>query len=142
MKKLCFILSCLVLPLLVSCGNEYVYDGMYSAEYDIRSGDWVAGDTFYSVALDVREITREVVRNGSVQCFLVYSDGSQTCLPTQRFFSYEYTNDQTGLTETEYYSKMIDFEYSVGTVTIFYQLSDMYYPERPEAICIRVVVHN
>ena len=140
MKKICFLLLCIALPFLASCDRSYYEDSLYSAEYDIRSGDWVSQGSYYSVALDVREITRQVCKTGSVQCFLVYDDGSQACLPMQRYLSYEYTND-AGQNEVGYYSKMIDFEYSIGTVNIYYQLSDLYYPERPEAIRVRVVVH-
>ena len=142
MKKIAFILCCLILPLLMSCNREYVYDGMYSAEYNIRSGDWTDAGDYFTVALDVKEITREVCRTGSVQCFLLYDDGSQACLPMQRYLSYEYVDSVTGKTEVGYYSKMIDFEYSVGTVNIYYQMSDFYYEEIPEAISVRVVVHH
>ena len=140
MKKIAFILCCLILPLLMSCNREYVYDGMYSAEYEIRSSDWTDAGDYFTVALDVKEITREVCRTGSVQCFLLYDDGSQACLPMQRYLSYEYTND-AGQTEQGYYSKMIDFEYSRGTVGVFYQNSDYFYEVGPEAMTIRVVIH-
>ena len=140
MKKLLIFLGCIALPILMSCDREVEYDQMYSAEYDIRSSDWAWVDSYYTVALDVKQITRQVCSTGSVQCFIVYSDGSQACLPLQRYLSYEYTDD-TGQTATGYYSKMIDFEYGVGTVNIFYQMSDFYYEESPEAIRIRVVVH-
>ena len=116
-------------------------DRMYSTLYDIRSNDWTEQDTYYSVALDVQEITKQVCNYGSVQCFLVYEDGSQACLPLSRYLSYEYTNNETGQTETGYYQQMIDFEYSVGTVGIFYQNSDFFYDAKPEAMSIRVVVH-
>lgn len=139
MKKICFILCCLVLPLAMSCVRST--DRMYSTLYDIRSNDWTEQDTYYSVALDVQEITKQVCNYGSVQCFLVYEDGSQACLPLSRYLSYEYTNNETGQTETGYYQQMIDFEYSVGTVGIFYQNSDFFYDAKPEAMSIRVVVH-
>ena len=140
MKKICFLLFCVALPFLVSCERNYYEDSLYSAEYDIRSSDWTAQDSYYTVALDVKEITKQVCKTGSVQCFRIYDDGSQACLPMQRYLSYEFTND-AGQKEVGYYSKMIDFEYSIGTVNIYYQLSDLYYPERPEAIRVRVVVH-
>lgn len=140
MKKICFILACLVLPLLMSCERNYYEDNLFSADYDIRTSDWTSTGSSYMAVLDVREITREVCRTGSVQCFLVYDDGSQAPLPMQRYLSYEYTTD-AGTTETGYYSKMIDFEYTTGTVNIFYQMSDFYYETRPEAIRVRVIVH-
>lgn len=142
MKKICILLCCFVLPFLASCDREYVYDGMYSSEYDLRPGDWTDMGDYYTVALDVKDITKQVCKTGSVQCFILYDDGSQACLPLQRYLSYEYDNANTGQKETGYYQKMIDFEYSVGTVNLFYQTSDFYYEEYPEKMRIRVVVHN
>lgn len=143
MRKICFFLTCLVLPLLMSCERTVVYDGMFSADYDIRTDNWVWQGSHYSATLDVKEITREVCRSGGVQCFLVYDDASQAPLPMQRYLSYEYPTEE-GSTATAYYSKMIDFEYSVGTVNIYYQISDFYYEYEtaPEAIRVRVVVHQ
>ena len=132
MKKICFILGCFILPFLASCQQEYIQqDNLYSVEYDLRPGDWTAMDTYYSATLDVKEITKSVCRNGTVQCFLIYEDGSQSCLPMTRYLSYEYVNEETGATETGYYQKMIDFEYSVGTVNLFYTMSDFYYEQYP-----------
>lgn len=142
MKKICFILGCFILPFLASCQQEYIQqDNLYSVEYDLRPGDWTAMDTFFSATLDVKEITKSVLRNGTVQCFLVYEDGSQACLPMTRYLSYEYENEGTGTTETAYYQKMIDFEYSVGTVNVYYSMSDFYYEQYPEKMTIRVVIH-
>ena len=142
MKKICILLGCLVLPFLVSCERNYItQDALYSVEYDLRPGDWTAMDEYYTVALDVKEITRQVCQSGSVQVFLVYEDGSQACLPMQRYLSYEYTDD-AGQTGVGYYQKMIDFEYSVGTVNLFYTMSDFYYEEYPEKMTVRVVVHH
>ena len=138
MKKICLMLCCVVLPLLVSCVKST--DRMYSTLYDIRATDWTEQDGYYSVTLDVEEITRQVVNYGSVQCFRVYDDGTQACLPLQRYLSYTYTVDG-GTTETGYYSQMIDFEYNIGTVAVFYQTSDYFYETGPEAMTIRVVVH-
>lgn len=131
-------LCCLVLPFVMSCTRST--DRMYSTLYDIRSSDWSEQDGYYSVLLDVEEITQQVCNYGSVQCFRVYEDGSQACLPLQRYLSYEYTTE-AGTTETRYYQQMIDFEYSPGTVGVFYQNSDYLYEVGPEAMCIRVVVH-
>ena len=142
MKKICFILGCFILPFLASCQQEYIQqDNLYSVEYDLRPGDWTAMDTFFSATLDVREITKSVLHNGTVQCFIVYEDGSQACLPMTRYLSYEYVNEETGTTETAYYQKMIDFEYSVGTVNVYYSMSDFYYEQYPEKMTIRVVIH-
>ena len=142
MKKICFILGCFILPFLASCQQEYIQqDSLYSVEYDLRPGDWQAMDTYYTVALDVKEITKSVCANGSVQVFLVYEDGSQACLPMTRYLSYEYVDEATGETMTGYYQKMIDFEYTVKTVNLFYTMSDFYYEEYPEKMRVRVVVH-
>ena len=142
MKKICFILGCFILPFLASCQQEAIQqDSLYSVEYDLRPGDWQAMDTYYTVALDVKEITKSVCANGSVQVFLVYEDGSQACLPMTRYLSYEYVDEATGDTMTGYYQKMIDFEYTVKTVNLFYTMSDFYYEEYPEKMRVRVVVH-
>ena len=138
MKKICLMLCCVVLPLLVSCVKST--DRMYSTLYDIRASDWTQVEDYYSVTLDVEEITRQVVNYGSVQCFRVYDDGTQACLPLQRYLSYQYAVDG-GTTETGYYSQMIDFEYNIGQVAVFYQTSDYFYETGPEAMTIRVVVH-
>ena len=102
MKKICFILGCFILPFLASCQQEYIQqDNLYSVEYDLRPGDWTAMDTYYSATLDVKEITKSVCRNGTVQCFLIYEDGSQSCLPMTRYLSYEYVNEETGEVKTK-----------------------------------------
>jgi hypothetical protein len=142
MKKIFILLGCMILPFLVSCERQYIQqDALYSVEYDLRPGDWTAMDTYYTVALDVKEITKSVCANGSVQVFLVYEDGSQACLPMTRYLSYEYVDEATGDTMTGYYQKMIDFEYTVKTVNLFYTMSDFYYEEYPEKMRVRVVVH-
>ena len=138
MKKICLMLCCAVLPLLMSCVKST--DRMYSTMYEIRSSDWSMQDGYYSVLLDVEEITQQVCNYGSVQCFRVYEDGSQACLPVQRYLSYEYAVDG-GAKETGYYQQMVDFEYYIGTVAVFYQTSDYFYETEPEAMRIRVVIH-
>ena len=137
MKKVFFILGCLILPFLVSCQREYIQqDALYTVDFDLRPGDWTAVDNYYSVALDVKAITRQVLNDGTVQCFLVYDDGSQACLPLTRYLSFIDDDGNTG-----YYQKLIDFEFSVGTVNLFYTTSDFYYDEYPEKMRVRVVVH-
>lgn len=141
MKKVFFLICILFVPLLESCEKEVIYDSTYSATYDLRPGDWTSGDGYFTVALDVREITRAVCKTGSVQCFIVYDEGTQSCLPVQRYLSYDYDNPDTGMKEIGFYQKMIDFEYSEGVVNLFYTISDFYYESYPEAMTIRVVVH-
>lgn len=141
MKKIFILLGCMMLPFLVSCEREYIQqDALYSVEYDLRPGDWTLVDQgvkkYYTVALDVREITRQVCENGSVQCFLMYDGGSQICLPTTRYNDGEADNG-----DTVFYQELIDFEYSVGTVNLFYTTSDFIYGGYPEKMRVRVVVH-
>ena len=142
MKKICIILGCLILPFLVSCQREYVQpDALYSLEFDLRPGDWTAMGDCFQVDLDVKEITRKVCQTGSVQCFLVYEDGTQASLPMQRFLSAEVENPETGEKSVVYYQKQIEFEYAVGVVSLFYTFSDFYYEGYPERMTVRVAIH-
>ena len=138
MRKICFILCCLVLPLLLSCERNYYEDNLYSAQYEVPADAWSAvDDSYFSVVLDVKEITKQVCQYGSVQCFLVYDNGSQACLPLQRYIA----DTESVPGQVLYYQEQIDFEYSVGTVNVFYTSSDFLYKERPGKMWFRVVVH-
>lgn len=140
MKKIYLLSMILALPFLFnSCEKEVVYDSTYSAEYDISPRMWVYDEntSSYSVSLDVPEITRQVCQYGSVQCFLVYSDKMQACIPLTRYLSG--VNDYD---ELVYYQEHYDFEYGVGVVNMFFQTSDFVYNQGDlQTMTFRVVVH-
>lgn len=135
-----FFAACLLLT-AVSCEKEVIYDSTVTRTYDIMSRNWKATEDGFSVILDVPEITRDVLDYGSVQCFIIYPDGAQTCLPAQRYLSYEYVDETTGKKNVGYYQKLIDFEYNLGEVNVYYTMSDFYYETNPEELTVKVIVH-
>ena len=100
MKKLVYILFCVFVPMLASCDRRVIYeDNLYSAIYDIGTNDWTylekaTGEPYLAVTLTLKEITKQVCETGSVQCFRVYSDGTQACLPFQTYR--KWTDETTG----------------------------------------------
>ena len=144
MKKLVYILFCVFVPMLASCDRRVIYeDNLYSAIYDIGTNDWTylekaTGEPYLAVTLTLKEITKQVCETGSVQCFRVYSDGTQACLPFQTYR--KWTDETTGQEIT--FQDQFDFEFNVGAVYLYYTTSDFDYPDtEPDPIRIRVVVH-
>lgn len=140
-KKSLFLLLAAGL-LLAGCTKEYIMQGTETVyyDYDVRSSQWqLWGDTYRAV-LDVPGITRDVVANGNVQvsrCFPGENNGVDiwTPLPMMRV---EVTEAADG--GDYYYTTFIDYEWTVGTVSIYVTESDLYTEDRPSEMSFRVFV--
>lgn len=91
-------------------------------------------NNFYFATVDVPELTGGVCNSGLVKMYRVYGDTknpeAQVELPYMRMKE-EYVDEAD---DWAFYSEMVDYEFSVGKMTIFYTLSDFLYELDPGVI--------
>lgn len=116
-------------------GTEVTY-----LDYDVRSSQWqLWGDTYRAV-LDVPDITRYVVSNGNVQvsrCYPGENNGVDIWTPLPCIRTEVTTGSDGG---DYYYTTFIDYEWTVGTVSIYVTESDLYTGDRPVDMSFRVFI--
>lgn len=128
--------------LFAGCSDQVYVTGteMTYLDYDVRSSQWQqVGDSFRAV-LDVPDITRAVVSKGNVQvsrCFPGENNGIDvwTPLPMMRV---EVTEGSDG--GDYFYTTFTDFDWTVGTVSIFVTTSDLYTGDLPGSMSFRVYI--
>ncbi len=145
MKKLFLLL--LAVCALTSCYVEHECpENKKIIDLQINSNEWeysnIANNNFFSATFSIPEITPNIYNNGLVQVYREYSTGTsqavQILLPQTRHNEVEVNGDWFFFTET------VDYEYGVGTLTIFYTVSDFDYELNtsfvPESMHFRAVV--
>ena len=130
MKSRFLLLAAVIVSLFTSCSYNEVTPVKWDVfTIDIPSGAWVQQDEYLAATVKVPELTKTVCNDGMVQCYLVYSDGSQTLLPALRLLAADLKDDAGNFVETMYYQRLIDYEFSPGQLTVYYTMSDYYYDE-------------
>ena len=127
--------------LMTGCIQDTYVQGteMYMIDYDVRSNQWQPYGDCYRATLDVREITRDIVRDGNVQvsrCYPGDYNGMDvwTPLPAMRV-------ESTVVDGADYYyTTYIDYEWTFETVNIFVTASDLYMDDVPEDMSFRVII--
>lgn len=134
MKKL--LLLPLIALLMSSCLPENTNDTSWDVvTVRVLSSDWDAHtdnngqNLYYSCTLDMPEISSYIYTNGLVQAYYVM-DGAQQLLPYSRHYENVNLNRWT---------QTVDFDYSVGQMTIYVTNSD-FYNEIPPTMDFRVVM--
>ena len=144
MKKIYFLaLAALVLPSTYGCTKKYYTEeityvegvNLQSADFSIKNEEWQLDQNsgFYSVQLNVPQITKEVVDNGTIQVLRKFEGDVWTPLPIVRA---EVTDAEGG--GDYYFSTYIDYEWSVGKVFIFVTATDFYTGDTPGDMYFRV----
>ena len=130
------------LVLAASCTTkEYYLESCQSYDLNVRNGMWVAntdelGGTYYSCQFDVPDLTSDIYNFGLVTCYVDY-DGAQQQLPCVRH-CHQLEEDEYG--EYDYqWTETTDFEFSVGSVTVYFTASD-FYGELPASMLFRLVL--
>ena len=90
-------------------------------------------NNFFWASFDMPEITEDVFDNGLIKIYRTYDFTSanpvQIELPNVRQAEYQISGDDWG-----FYTEVIDYEISIGSVTIFYTASDFDYELNEEFI--------
>ena len=91
--------------------------------------------TYFHASVNVPQLTKTICDEGMVQCYVIYSDGTQALLPTIRF------NGESGNDGDIYWQRLIDYEFSEGVLDLFYTNSDFYYETgEPDDLRFRLVL--
>ncbi len=144
MKKIYSLaLTALVLLGAAGCTKEYytVVQGteMEWADYDVAANQWAVNqeDGYFMVELDAPLITREIVNEGDIRVSIkTVTDTGITWqpLPLTRAEGWYETDDG----HLVYYSTIIDYEWSLGKVFIYWTATDFVTEEAPPARTFRV----
>jgi hypothetical protein len=136
MKKILILFA--ITAMLVSCKEDDPAVLWDIVNLEVRSADWTL-DTdddgtngYYYCEIDMPEITPYVFNDGMVQAYFI-DDGIQQVLPYTRHYEvYEGEN-------LFRWTRTIDYDYSVGSMTIYVTNSD-FVNERPSTMDFRVVL--
>lgn len=121
-----------------SCTKEVNYNGVVNdvIDLDIRANQWDSfkdenGNRHFFCTFDVKALTSRAYDEGVIACYREFrEDGIQAQLPYVRHFR----EGDFMWTETTY------FEFSPGTVTIFFDMSDYPVDQAPVDMHFRLVI--
>ena len=147
MRKFLFPVASLLL-ILASCSKQApvvqqdtkgIVSGFDIVLADVPMESWTYSDldnnNYFVATVSMPEITEDVFDNGIVSVYRTYdydsSNPVQIALPYVRVNEeyVEYTDGQTGEIEGEwvFYTETIDYEYSIGELSLYFRASDFLY---------------
>lgn len=147
-QKLVFLLG-LAGILSVGCTKQYVTRQITEqtiiqgsviemADAEVKASDWSNKGEYFEALIKVDKITRDVVKEGTVQVNRKDVDGANkvfwTPLPAM---STSYVQDQG---QDVYYTTFTDFQWSEGYVSIFVTTTDLYTGDNPGDQSFRIIV--
>ncbi len=112
--------------------NTHVHTQRVILDLQINPNDWsysgVNNSNYFYATFNIEQLTKEVYDNGVVSVYREYDYGTdqatQTELPLTRY--YEYLSDSIS-NQWSFFCEHIDYEYNIGTITIYYIVSDFNY---------------
>lgn len=135
MKKIIISLMTLLMALsFSSCGDVYYYEDVEVVTVPLTADRWTRMSSpdmpvYYAATFNVPELTQWVYNTGTLTCEVVFSDARQP-LP----YVTHHANDMGQI-----WTRTVDFQYGVRTVTIFVTNSD-FYDEVPELMNFRLIM--
>ncbi len=112
--------------------NIYVYDGpvIQSFYFSVPENSWkysnINNNNYFYATVDAPEITQSVFDSGIVKIYRVFNTGST--YPCQMEMPYVRHNEVSlGDDQWAFYTETVDYEFSVGSITVFYTASDFEY---------------
>ncbi len=129
--------------------TTHVHTHRVVLDLQINQDEWAYSNTdnnnYFYATFNVEQLTNEVYNNGEVNVYREYDTGTdkatQAQLPQTRYVEY-LVNDSTQT--WGFYCEHVDYEYSTGTITIFYTASDFDYELNtqfvPDAMHFRAVL--
>ncbi|MBQ9339819.1 MAG: hypothetical protein IJS13_05745 [Paludibacteraceae bacterium] len=156
MKKYLILSLVVFSSLLISCRGpqgEPGRDGLVNSkiiDIQINQNEWVyAGqndNNYFYGTISVPELTWDIYNNGIVKMYREYNtntpNASQIELPFVKLNETPVTVDNN--TQWVFYTETVDYEFTQGSVTIFYTASDFDYELNttfvPEAMHFRLVI--
>lgn len=135
------------LTMLTSCRQASGLDAIRTIMIDVPKSSWnytnKADNNYFYATVKVPELSERAFDQGMVKVYRVYhwdrTDASQVPLP--------YTHMAEAQTESGdwvFYSEMVDYEFTIGGITIFFTASDFDYELDskfvPDAMKFRCVV--
>ena len=137
---------------MVSCKGEPGRDGRdglvnyYNIPLVVNQNDWGYSNTkdslnnYFYATFNMPEITKDLYEHSNVMVYRVLDNANQTPLPQTRHN--EYWDKKNN--EILFYTETVDYEYSVGEMTIYYTVSDFNYEVDlnfvPETMNFRVFI--
>ena len=121
---------------------------MDSVLITVNSSDWVYtnydNNNYFYATVDMPEITQDVFKTGLVKMYRAYDfssgNGVQIEMPFTRHLE-RCIDENEGI--WEFYTETLDYEFSVGQLTIYYTLSNFDYeidldlvPEKMQFRCV------
>lgn len=159
-KNLFFMLLACSVCLLASCQGEPGRDGrngrdgrdgrdceMKTVLIDVPVKSWQYSDidnnNYFYATVDMPEITEPIFKNGLIKMYRVYdfdtNNAAQVEMPFTRLKEF-----QNSKGEWAFYSEVVDYEFGLGRMTIYYTVSDFDYELDlafvPEAMKFRCVI--
>lgn len=114
---------------------------------NVDSKDWIYSNfnnnNYFYATVDMPEITKSAFKTGVIKMYRTYNFGSsnesQIEMPCNIHHEEYVSSDNWA-----FYTETLDYEFSSGSVTIYYTLSDFFYEEDitfiPEAMQFRCVI--
>lgn len=131
--------SAIIVAALSSCQkedpviiNECNCPGIDAVLVTVNQNQWqysqVDNNNYFYATVDMPEITQEVFKTGLVKMYRVWDWGSNNAVQMEMPFSrhIEEALDDEG-NDWAFYTESLDYEFSVGKMTICYTLSDFFY---------------
>ena len=127
----CSLFTCL----LVGCKKEVpvipdpVIQNRQVIDMEAANNNWVLDNGAYYATFDVPELTRDAYDNAVVLCYAEFNTGTTNAYQELLPFTYfdQSVDNETG--EVFNWSRLLDFDYTVGSLTVYYTNNDFRYME-------------
>ena len=108
-------------------GAEAVITNRVVIDLEADNSHWVSDNGAYYATFDVPELTRNAYDNGMVNCYAEFNTGTSNAYQEVLPFTYFQYDKNTETGEEFYWSRLLDYDYTVGSLTIYYTNNDFNY---------------
>ena len=92
-----------------------------------NNADWANNGSAYYAQFDIPELTQEAYDNAVVLCYAEFNTGTANAYQEQLPFTFFDQSENTETGEIFQWSRLIDFDYTIGSMTIYYTNNDFNY---------------
>lgn len=135
MKTKLLTICCLFAVLFAGCKKqtvvvqESVIQNRQVLDFEANNSHWVLSNGAYYATFDVPELTKDAYDNAVLLCYAEFNTGSNNAYQEMLPFTYfdQSVDPDTGVIFN--WSRLLDFDYTVGSFTVYYTNNDFNYLE-------------
>lgn len=112
---------------------------------NVNTDDWAYSDyddnNYFYATVDMPEITKDIFDGGIIKMYRVFDYDTSNPVQIEMPFT-RHKEEYVGPGEYDYvnWTETLDYEFGVGSMNIFFTVSDFFYQDKPESMRFRCVI--